>query len=495
MATKVYTDRQDEQTIDTVIRKGLRASLKKWGVLRLALGCSLQIETPPDESFDHPDGGKEYDLEQLTGEGKDTEEDFTPLFRALLSVRHEEDLFANNDAFVRWLQRHVRRGLREFRTSWIESHDFHVYLLHELFNDVNVPAVDITDNSERLIRALTEINIAAEIVQRQEGPRISRYHVRLRDVNDYAPLMRGLDKLAFALGLGDRGIFASPTPESRIAALDLPRPFEQWHEVSVHELPKWLEKASPNDRLPIYLGQQVNSQGFGFDLAIVPHLLIGGTTGSGKSVCIHAILLSLLYRHNAEQLQLLLIDPKRAELAPYAVLPHVIERRVLSDPIDALESLKKLLELVDEREAELEKLGARDIGDLRAERQGWSRIVVVVDELADLILQSGAIEGVLVRLAQKARASGVHLVLATQRPDAQTFSGLLRSNIPGRIALHVQKSSESRIILDENGAEKLLGKGDMLVRLPGQSTTRVHGVSISRDDTEQGVASIKRGVQ
>jgi S-DNA-T family DNA segregation ATPase FtsK/SpoIIIE len=254
----------------------------------------------------------------------------------------------------------------------------------------------------------------------------------------------------------------------------------------------WLAQAPAEWRLPAYLGEDVGGDGVGFDLASAPHLLIGGTTGSGKSVCLHALLLSLLQRHSPERLQLLLIDPKRVELAPYAKLPHVIGQQVLCDAPDALSSLQQLVDVMNQREATLASLGARDIDDPRAASQGWARIVVIVEELADLILQSGAIEEPLVRLAQKARASGIHLVLATQRPDAQTFSGLLRSNIPSRIALTVQKATESRIILDDVGAEQLLGKGDMLVKLIGQPLIRVHGVLIGHDDIAQGVARAKR---
>ena len=495
MATKIYTDRQDEQIIDTVLKKGLKCgSLPKWIVLRTALGRSLRIESQPDDSLDHREGssGSEYSLEQLTGEGKSESEDFTPLLRAMLSIRHEEDLFADNDAFVRWLQRHVRRGLREFRTAWMESHDFHDYLLHELLGDVVAAPEATIDDGERLQRALAEIGVPAEVVARQEGPRLSRYHVRLRDVNDHGLLTRGLDKLAFALGLGEQGLFVTGTREPRIAAIDLPRPMSQWHPVPASSLAAWLETAPADWRLPVFLGQDVGGEGFGFDLAATPHLLIGGTTGSGKSVCLHAVLLSLLRRYGPERLQLLLIDPERVELAPYVRLPHVIDQRVLSEGPDALESLQQLIDVMNERETELASLGARDIDDPRVTRLGWARIVVIVEELADLILQTGAIEEPLVRLAQKARASGIHLVLATQRPDAQTFSGLLRSNIPSRIGLTVQKGAESRIILDDVGAEKLLGKGDMLVKLIGQPLTRIHGVMIGPDDIAQGIADARR---
>lgn len=497
MAGKVYTDQQDEQTINAVLRHGLHApSRPKWTILRLALARSLRLSSPPDESLDRREsaaGGSEYSLEQMSGAGKDEAEDFTLLYRALLSLRHEQDLFADDDAFVRLLQRHVRRGLREFRTGWMESHDFHDYLRHELFGDLLAASQETnSDESGRLIRALAEIGISAEIVDRIDGPRLTRFTTRLQDANDHGPLLRGLDKLAFALGLGDAGVFVSPTREPKVASLDVPRPPSSWRTVDAKAMRAWLQDAPDTFRLPVFVGTDVAGAGFGFDLASAPHLLIGGTTGSGKSICLHAILLSLIGRFDAEQLNLVLIDPKRVELTAYAETPHLVDGHVVTDVEDALTALTDLVALMGQREQELSAKHARDIDDPRAASLHWPRIVVVVEELADLIMQSGAIEEPLVRLAQKARATGIHLVLATQRPDAQTFSGLLRTNVPSRIALTVQKSAESRIILDENGAEKLLGKGDMLVKLVGQSARRIHGVLIGADDIAQGIAEAKR---
>lgn len=494
--SKIYTNAQDELTINTVLgKKGLLATTQpKWTVLRIALGQSLRLATPPDEALDRREsasGGGEYALEQVTGEGKG-EDDFTPLIRGLLSVYHETDLFGDDEAFVRLLQRHVRRGLREIRTSWREGNDFHDFLLHEFFGDTSAPKpANVVDTSAKLIRALAEIGVTAELQSKTDGPRLTRYKVLLNDANDLGTLQNGLEKLAFVLGLGDGGVFLSTTREPRVAALDLPRSPSEWQHARGDQLATWLAEQPEHWRLPVVLGQRVTGEAFGFDLAAAPHLLIGGTTGSGKSVALHALLLSLLARATPSELQLVLIDPKHVELAPYARLPHA-EKGVITDTPDAMAALLELVAVMEEREAALAKAGVRDIDEARKSGLHWPRIVVVVEEMADLILQSGAIEEPLVRLAQKARASGIHLVLATQRPDAQTFSGLLRSNVPSRIALTVQKGAESRIILDETGAEKLLGKGDMLVKLIGQSATRVHGVLIGQDDIANGVAVAKR---
>lgn len=493
---KIYTDGQDELCIANVLKHGLRQpSLPKWTVLRLALARSLRITVPPEESLDRREssaGGGEYDLKVVTGEGKITEEDLTQLFRALLSAYHDQDLFADDKTFVRLLQRHVRRGLREFRSGWMVSHDFHDYLYHELFGDIGQNSnVESEQLKVKLIRALSEIGIAAEVTDTLDGARLTRFMVRLHDANDHGVLMRGLEKLAFVLGLGDAGVFASATQEPKIAALDVPRPAQQWRTVPSSKLMEWVKDAPQDMRLPIYLGQDVTGNAFGFDLAAAPHLLIAGTTGSGKSVCLHAVLLSLLAKFTAQQLHLFLIDPKRMELKPYGKLPH-LQEEVLTTAADALPVLQQLVAEMERREIALAEVGARDLADVKAQHLALPRIVVVVEELADLLQQSGAIEEPLVRLAQKARATGIHLVIATQRPDAKILSGLLRSNIPSRIALTVQKSAESKIILDEVGAEKLLGKGDMLVRLTGAQTMRVHGVFLGTDDIANAVAAINR---
>jgi S-DNA-T family DNA segregation ATPase FtsK/SpoIIIE len=186
------------------------------------------------------------------------------------------------------------------------------------------------------------------------------------------------------------------------------------------------------------------------ELAEAPHLFIGGTTGSGKSMCLHAILLSLL--HNAAKPQMVLIDPKAVEFASYAGARN-LRGEVVTASEQALEVLDGLVEEMESRQAKIRQFDARNLAEAVANGADMPRIVVVIDELGDLMMSRREIEVPLIRLAQKARSSGIHLVLATQRPEAATFPGLLRSNIPSRIALTVQKSAESRIILDE-GARK-----------------------------------------
>lgn len=209
--------------------------------------------------------------------------------------------------------------------------------------------------------------------------------------------------------------------------------------------------------------------------------MLAGTTGSGKSVCLHSILLSLLTTRDPNDLRLLLIDPKQIELSSYQGLPHLL-KPIITNSEDATIALTNVIKEMEQRENLLKNNNIKDWGDLKTETS--PHIIIIVEELADLFAQAPNAQEPLIRLAQKARATGIHLILATQRPDAATFKGLLRTNIPSRIALTVLKASDSRIILDEDGAEKLLGKGDMLIKWLGEKTLRAHGLNISSSDID-----------
>lgn len=495
----VYTSARDEETLRMIVERGLGVPMNdpargskgvpKWLGLRLALSYSLHIPTPPDEDLDRIDErGSEYHLEQLTGKGQTQQEgaprqDFDDAIHVLLSLYHDRDLFADFSSYKRLLQRHIRRGLRELRNGWRESHDFHEFLYQELFSDRQTIPEEQPRLRLDLEKALTEIGVAGEIREAINGPRITRFMIHLPDVNDLDRLRRGAGKLAFVLGLEAQGVFLNATAEARIVALDIPRRRDTWQIVDGHQLAGWAQQAQVVESLPVWPGVDVLGRPFHFDLARAPHLLVGGTTGSGKSVCLHALLVSLLLRTDPGHLQLCLIDPKRVELEPYKRLPGLLGNEIIRDQEAALAVLEELVEIMEQRTNKLVELGARDIGEAHAKGEHeMPFIVVVVEELADLLMQSRDVETPLVRLAQKARATGIHLILATQRPDAATFSGLLRSNIPTRIALTVQKGSESKIILDETGAERLTGMGDMLVKTAQGDLVRVHGARINQDD-------------
>lgn len=493
----VYTDNEDELTISQVINSGFGTSRHhKYLVLRLALARSLRLTSPPEDEFDFlRNSGSEYSLEQITGKGKNNDEagvlDFDNVIISLLSVYHEEDLFADSKRYKRLLQRHIRRGLREIRTSWSPSHDFISFLQEELFAKIggktDAPFSAETE-SEQIIEALMEIGVVAEIKEKIQGARIDRYNLFLPQVGHFDSLRRGLDKLAFSLGLGSEGVFMQPTAEPKVVGLDIPRKRQFWQTIDASNLFAWAERSKNQSGLPVWLGQDVLGHDFSFDLTDAPHLLIAGTTGSGKSITLHALILSLLLGGSLHGVQIALIDPKLVELSRYQGIPQQYGATVAHLVTDAMHLLQDLILEMEKRNQYFEEIGVSNLTEAISKGStNLPRIVVIIEELADLFSQSSDIEAPLVRLAQKARSVGIHLVLATQRPDATTFSGLLRSNIPGRIALRVQKSSESRIIIDEAGAEKLLGAGDMLVKIGTSSPVRIHGAYISQDDIKRSI--------
>lgn len=484
----------DEETIQQVIEQGLGVRLKKdaskWVALRLALAMSLRQATPPDEALDQIEdrkGGNTYHLEQVTGKGLSHEDgearqDYDNAVCALLSTYHETDLFSDRIEYKRLLQRHIRRGLREFRNGWRDSHDFHEYLYQELFAGDTQMQID-SDLAARLTAALSEIGVRVELRRVIDGPRLTRSFMYLPIVDDLDKVKRGVEKIGHLLGLGNQSVFLSTTNEPKVIALDVPRSSDTWATIPGGRLVEWINTYKGDALLPIWPGVDVLGEPLVIDLASAPHLLVGGTTGSGKSVCLNALILSLLLGPSRKRLEFCLIDPKRVEFEPYGKMKGLFGGGVVTDARQAQAVLDELVVEMEARTHLLAQAGARDLAEAHSlGRLDDARyIVVVVEELADLLMQSPELQEPLIRLAQKARATGIHLILATQRPDSATFSGLLRSNIPCRIALTVQKSSESKIILDEVGAEKLTGHGDMLVRTT-QSTTRVHGIKIGLDD-------------
>jgi S-DNA-T family DNA segregation ATPase FtsK/SpoIIIE len=501
----IYTSKKDEEIIIRVLKKGLdiESSGNKWKILRIALAKSLQIDTEPDDSLDKVsgEGRKEYNLQQITGKGKDNDlktQDWDATCRAMLSIYHTQDLFSDEVSYRKFLQRHIRRGLREIDISWKSESDFHAWLTHEFFSNLqSVPAV-VTEYQDQLVAAFSEIGIRAEIRTGVAGPRLTRYKIYLPDINDLDRLKRGgLEKLANLLGVQQQGVVQEETNEPKTIYLDIPRPRDSWTYSAGKELRQWVETFLPDTyKLPVWIGTDVAGQPYWFDLSDTPHLFVAGTTGSGKSVCLHAMIISLLERMaaTAQIIQFALIDPKEVEFSVYKSLPNLFMGKVFgNNDADVITLLQQLVEEMNTRNALFQRIGVTNIDEALHKREVLPRIVVVIEELADLVLGAKDIQDNIIRLAQKARSVGIHLILATQRPDSQIFSGLLRSNIPSRIALSVQKSTESKIILDDTGAEKLLGHGDMLVKLSSDpAPKRMHGVFVHRDDSIQAVKHVMK---
>lgn len=501
MVDRIYLTKDEKELTDRLIRRGLAVRGDRWQVARLALARSLQMPEPPDPVDFAPTSqqrnGSEIHAQQMTGEGGGDREDFTDAYRAMLSVYSGEDLVApvlaegETDAFGVQLQAHVRRGLREIDRHWRSDEPFAEYLLRELYQDIDItsdggasdPQQDLR---ERVVRILGQIGVGARLIDASDGPRITLFTLELATLDDLERLRKGVGKLAFALGQGENAITSSLAPGERRVLLAVPRPAAAWRTVDWNAVRGVLGEDGVADMdLPVCIGTDVMGDPFTFDLAETPHMFVGGTTGSGKSMCLHALLLSLI--EGPGRPELVLVDPKAVEFAAYSGHPLVRGGEPVTTADAALVVLEDLVGEMDERQERLRSFDARNLSEANARGAGIRRIVVVVDELGDLFMTRRDIETPLIRLAQKARSSGIHLVLATQRPEAATFPGLLRSNIPSRIALTVQKSAESRIILDEVGAESLLMRGDMLVKLAGRPVVRAHGCRVTAQDIQTGL--------
>ena len=287
------------------------------------------------------------------------------------------------------------------------------------------------------------------------------------------------------MGLATGRLSLSREAGERRVVLDVPRPSATWRDVPWSTVRAAL--ADRKEALPACPGVDILGRPLVFDLAEAPHLFVAGATGAGKSVCLNALILSLLAAQRRPEL--VLIDPKGVDFDDYNGCSAVRERRVITDMAEAVAMLRSLVEEMEQRQNRLREFGARNIGEAQTAGADMRRIVVVIDELADFLMQKSGADEPLIRLAQKARASGIHLILATQRPEAATFPGLLRANIPSRIALTVQKATDSRIILDEGGAENLLMRGDMLIKLAGRDPTRAHGARVDLADIKAAVGA------
>ena len=488
---KIYLTPEERSTIESVLKDGLEQPKEpQWLVARLALARSLQLQSLPGEEFakgGSQSGGSELHDAQVTGHGGSGHEDFRDAFAALLSVREGQDYMSNSEALDGAIGRHVRRGIREIRTSWTPSFDFLDYLMQEMYFDRDLAEdsgkeAEGTRMQERLDRVLGQLGIGSDIVDKKDGPRLTRFTLELHKLDDLDRLRKGLAKIAFALGLGEESVTLALLRTERQVSLDIPRSASSWTLVTWSQVLDALDSTAARAMdLPICVGTDVLGVPIVQDLAEAPHVFVAGTTGSGKSMCIHAMLLSLIHRPETRP-KLALIDPKGVEFGGYAGMKCLLSKGPVVDMNEAEELLSDLVSEMDQRQRKLSALDARNIEEANERGAQLRRMVIVVDELADMFATHSDTETSLVRLAQKARAVGIHLVLATQRPEAATFSGLLRSNVPSRIALTVQKSSESRIILDEPGAQNLLMRGDMLMRFAGRSTIRGHGCLVHPGD-------------
>jgi DNA segregation ATPase FtsK/SpoIIIE, S-DNA-T family len=349
------------------------------------------------------------------------------------------------------------------------------------------PEHDAEGTSHRLTQALSDLGVEAHVVRAVIGPRVTRYELRLGSGVKVGKVSNLQQDIAYALAATEVRILA-PIPGKSAVGVEVPniRPAK----VTLGDV--FQEYPDANDwTLPVGLGKDISGRAVFFDLSEMPHLLVAGTTGSGKSVMLNGLLTSLLLTTDPRQVKMVLIDPKRVELSLFGRVPHLITP-VVTDVKKAANALAWAVAEMERRYEVLEKIGVRSLEgyNKRAETQ-MPYVVVVIDELADLMMQAGAkVEDAIIRLAQKARAVGIHLVVATQRPSVDVITGMIKANVPSRIAFAVSSQVDSRVILDTQGAEALLGMGDMLYKpVSAARPSRVQGAFISEAEVERVVSA------
>ncbi|MCL4121612.1 UNVERIFIED_CONTAM: hypothetical protein GTU68_011939 [Idotea baltica] len=376
--------------------------------------------------------------------------------------------------------------------------DFETPALNLLSSPSNVVREQLSnealeENARMLENVLDDYGVKGEIVSVRPGPVVTMYEL------EPAP---GL-KASRVIGLSDdiaRSMSAlaarvSTVPGRSVIGIELPN--EKRETVFLREILSARGYGDGKHNLPLALGKDIGGRAEIADLAKMPHLLIAGTTGSGKSVAINTMILSLLYKLSPEECRMIMIDPKMLELSVYDGIPHLLSP-VVTDPKKAVVALKWVVGEMEERYRKMSKMGVRNINGYNGRveealaKEKLPFIVVIVDEMADLMMVAGKeIEACIQRLAQMARASGIHLVMATQRPSVDVITGTIKANFPTRISFQVTSKIDSRTILGEMGAEQLLGMGDMLYMAGGGKITRIHAPFVSDEEVEVVVNHLK----
>lgn len=342
---------------------------------------------------------------------------------------------------------------------------------------------EIYQNSTLLEKKLRDFGVDGKVIQVHPGPVVTMYEFEPAPgvkINRIVSLSEDL-----ALSLKSESVRVSTLPNK--AAIGIEVPNKNRETVYLREIISSENfKVSPS-KLTLALGKDIFGNPVVADLSKMPHLLVAGATGSGKSVSINSMVLSILYKARPDEVKMLMIDPKLLELSSYENIPHLISP-VITAPKEAAEALRKMVFEMERRYRLLAERGVRNIESFNrivSDEERLPYIVIFIDELADLMFASAnEVEDSIARLAQMARASGIHLILATQRPSVDVITGVIKANFPARIAFHMTSKIDSRTIIDAQGAEQLLGKGDMLLMLPGLRIIRVHGAMVTDDDVK-----------
>ena len=362
----------------------------------------------------------------------------------------------------------------------------------------------LLENAKMLENALGNFDVACQVVEVSPGPVVTRYEVEPAPgvkVNRIAALSDDLARVMSAQGIR----IQAPVPGKSVVGVEIAN--QERETVYLREILEDEVFSRSDSKLVMALGKTISGEPCAADLAQMPHLLVAGATGAGKSVCLNSLICSILFKATPDEVRFIMVDPKVVELMMYNDIPHLLVP-VITEPKKAAEALKWAVAEMESRYQRLAKLGVRNLSDYNAklasiqaeaEEEGvepekpLAYMVIVIDEFADLMLTAPAdVETSLMSLAQKSRAVGIHIILATQRPSVNVITGVIKANFPSRIAFQVASKTDSRTILDLNGAERLLGMGDMLFLPSGQGEPiRVHGAFISGAETERLVEALK----
>ncbi|QHS23055.1 DNA translocase FtsK [Virgibacillus sp. MSP4-1] len=506
-----YTDLKEERASDKQMPQGTPTSEIHKNIIPFQARKNRETTSPPDPE-DKPGTRQEQSREEQSREPiRKSEEKMED------NERKEEDSgsfqFTSRPKSARpfnvMMTPSDKRKLQQHQQTGEEQGEKHLKAdgqgpgappLH-LLNDLPVKAADDTEwlesQQQKLETTLNQFKVRAQVTNVKKGPSVTRFEVQPDvgvKVNKFTNLT---DDIKLNLAAQDIRMEA-PIPGKSAIGIEVPN--QQPKMVSMLEILQDDTFQNHSSDLAVGLGQDIEGEAVVTDLKKMPHGLIAGATGSGKSVCINTVLVSLLYKASYEDVKFLLIDPKVVELAPYNDLPHLVAP-VITDVKAATASLKWAVSEMEDRYEKFAAEGVRDIDRFNEkikkdnrESEKMPYIIIVIDELADLMMVSPQdVEDSISRIAQKARACGIHLLLATQRPSVDVITGLIKANIPTRIAFSVSSQVDSRTIIDLSGAEKLLGKGDMLF-LPNGSgkTRRIQGAFVSDEEVERVTSYVKK---
>jgi DNA segregation ATPase FtsK/SpoIIIE, S-DNA-T family len=517
-----------------------------FGVAALAIACGFGLHgegDEVDESEEAPDESEAKEAEEKEGRaaislgflvhgflslkariGRLFARD--PSERSALAERNEPrfgDAASNDDGYAHEEEEPPKRKARPSRRSAggyvLPSLD--LLALARQNGRTTVSAETLQNNSAALEGVLGDFGVRGEILNARPGPVVTLYELEPAPGIKSSRVIALADDIARSMSALSARV--AVVPGRNAIGIELPNPHRE--KVLLRELLATDAYTDSNAKLPLCLGKTIGGEPVIVDLTRMPHLLIAGTTGSGKSVAINTMILSLLYRLKPEQCRLVMVDPKMLELSVYDNIPHLLTP-VVTDPKKAIVALKWAVREMEERYKKMSKLGVRNIDGYNARiaeavnkgekltrtvHTGYDKetgdaiyeeeeldleplpyVVVIVDEMADLMMVAGKdIEGAVQRLAQMARAAGLHVILATQRPSVDVITGTIKANFPTRISFQVTSKIDSRTILGEQGAEQLLGQGDMLYMQGGGRISRVHGPFVSDDEVEKVVRHLK----